>query len=75
MNTGLPGYCSKCIPVPRVLCRTLSEVTQVLGKGTGTYRTCRSSRHGYESVTELTEVPDKIIVAQAYRIHIITGQV
>ena len=67
MNTGLPGYCNKGIPVPRVLCHDLTEVTEVPGKGMGIYSTCRSSGHGYGSVTELTEVPG--FVARAYRTH------
>ena len=29
MNTGLPAYCNKGIPVPRVLCPNLTEVTEV----------------------------------------------
>ena len=62
MNTGLPGYCNKGIPVPRVLCQS--------------YRSHRSSGYGYGSVTELTEVPGKyknavpvprVFVARAYR--------
>ena len=32
MNTGLPGYCNKGIPLPRVLCHSLTEVP---GKGMG----------------------------------------
>ena len=35
MNTGLPGYCNKGIPAPRVLCHSLTEVTEVPGKGRG----------------------------------------
>ena len=35
MNTGLPGYCNKGIPVPRVLCDSLTEVTEVTGKSMG----------------------------------------
>ena len=35
MNTGLPGHCNKGIPIPRVLCHNLTEVTQVPGKGMG----------------------------------------
>ena len=35
MNTGLPGYCNKGIPVPRVLRHSLTEVTEVPGKGMG----------------------------------------
>ena len=69
MNTGLPGYSNKGIPVPRVLCHSLTEVTEVTGKGIRTYR---SSGYWYGSVslhnsqkfrvlwlgrTELTEVP------------------
>ena len=44
MNTGLPGYCNKGIPVLRVLCHSLTEVTEVSGQG-------------YGDLTELTEVP------------------
>ena len=29
------GYCDKAIPVPRVLCHNLKEVTEVPGKGMG----------------------------------------
>ena len=109
MNTGLPGYCNKGILVPRVLCHSLTEVTEVPGEGmrilqnlqkfrvlvrkcykthesfghcgtgvqnpqkfrAGTkhavpvprvfvalaYTTYRKSGYGYESRTELTEVP------------------
>ena len=70
MNTGLPGYCNKGIPVPRVLCHSLTEVTEVPGKGMGIfqnlqkfrvrvrkcYRTRRISGHGR---TQLTEVPSR----------------
>ena len=35
MNTGLPGYCNKRIPVPRVFCHSLTKVTEVPGKGMG----------------------------------------
>ena len=35
MKTRLPGYCDKGVPVPRVLCHSLAEVTGVPGKGTG----------------------------------------
>ena len=57
MNTGLPGYCKKDIPVPRVLCHSLTEVTQVTGKGMGILQNLQKFRvYGYGSVTELTEV-------------------
>ena len=68
MNTGLPGYCNKGMPVPRVLCHSLlTEITEVLGKGMGILQNIRSSGYGYGSVTELTEVPG--IVARAYKTH------
>ena len=35
MNTGLPGYCNKGIPVPRVLRHSLTVVTEVPSKGMG----------------------------------------
>ena len=61
MNTGLPGYCSKGIPVPRVLCHSLTEVTEVPGKGT------------YGDLTELPGVPgtgtEVIQNSQKFRIH------
>ena len=52
MNRGLRGCCNKGIPIPRVLCHSLTEVTQVPGKGMiilqnfqvrKFYRTSRSS--------------------------------
>ena len=73
MNTGLHGYCNKGIPVPRVLCHSLTEVTEVMGKGMGILQNFRSSGYGYGSVIELTEVPG--IVARAYRTHRSSGQV
>ena len=33
MNTELPGYCKGAIPVPRVLCHSLTGVTHFPGKG------------------------------------------
>ena len=33
MDAGLPGYCKNGIPVPRVLCQSRTEVTEVSGKG------------------------------------------
>ena len=33
MNTELPGYCNKVLPVPRVLCHSLTGITEVPGKG------------------------------------------
>ena len=44
MNTGLPGYCNKGIPVPRVLCDSLTEVTEVPGKGMGILQTLQKFR-------------------------------
>ena len=35
MNAGLPGYCNKGIPGPRVLFYCLPEVAEVPGKGMG----------------------------------------
>ena len=69
MNTGLPGHCNKGIPVPRVFCRGLTEVTRVPGKGRGIlqnlqrfrvrvrklYRS-RKLRVLWRGRTELTEV-------------------
>ena len=34
---GLPGYCNKGMPVLRVLCHSLTEVTEVPGKGLGIF--------------------------------------
>ena len=44
MNTGLPGYCNKGMPVPRVLCHSLTEVTEVPGKGMGILQTLHKFR-------------------------------
>ena len=33
MKKKLPGYCNENLPVPRVLCHSLTEVTEFLGKG------------------------------------------
>ena len=33
MDTGLFGYCNRGLPVPRVLCHSLTELTEVPGKG------------------------------------------
>ena len=44
MNTGLPGYCAKGIPVPRVLCHNLTEVTEVPGKGRGILQNLQNFR-------------------------------
>ena len=33
MNTEIPGYCNEAIPVPRVLCHSLTGVTEFPGKG------------------------------------------
>ena len=35
MTTGFPGYCDKGMHIPRVLCHSLTEVTEVPGKGMG----------------------------------------
>ena len=67
MNTGLPGYYSKGIPAPRVFCHYLTEVTEVPSKGMGILQNLLKLWYGYESVTELTEVPG--IVARAYKPH------
>ena len=70
MNTGLPRYCNKDIPVPRVLCHSLTEVTKVQGRvwnlieitevpGTGTkvLQNSQNFRLLWHGRTELTEVP------------------
>ena len=57
-------YCDNGIPVPRVLCHSLTEVTQVPGRYKNAvpvplvfvaraYRAYRSSGYGYECRTEL----------------------
>ena len=43
MNTGLSGYYNKGIPVPRVLCHGLTEVTEVPGKGIGILQNLQKS--------------------------------
>ena len=73
MNAGLPGYCNKGIPVPRVLCHSLTEVTEVPGKGMGILQNLQIPGYRYGSVTELTEVPG--IVVRVYRTHRSSGQV
>ena len=59
MITELPGYCNEDILVPRVLCHSLTEVTEVPGEGMGisqnsqkfgvrvrkSFRTSRTSGH------------------------------
>ena len=45
MDTALPGYCNKGIPVPRVLCHSLTEVAEV------------PSKRGHGDLTELSEIP------------------
>ena len=55
------------IPVPRVLCHSLTAVIKVPGKGTGISQDLHEFRVRYGSVTVLTEVPG--IVARAYRTH------
>ena len=44
MNTGLPGYCNKGIPVPRVLCHSLTKVIQVPGKVMGILQNLKKFR-------------------------------
>ena len=70
MNTGLPEYCAEGIPVPRVLCHNLAEVTEIPGKGRGVlqnlqkfrvrvrkcYRTHRSSGYCGTGVQNLQNV-------------------
>ena len=66
-----PGYCDKGIPVPRILCHNMTEVTDVPGKVLGilrnfqkfrepvrkAYITFRSSGYGYKCRVELPEIP------------------
>ena len=73
MNTGLPGYCKKGIPVSRVLCQSSQKSQKFRVRVWGSCRTYSSCGYGYESVTELTEVPG--IVAQAHRTHRSSGRV
>ena len=54
------------VPVPRVLWHGAYR-THRSSSGYERQQTHRSSRYGYESLTELTEVPG--IVARAYRTH------
>ena len=44
MNTELPGYCNKDIPVLRVLSHTITEVTEVPGKGMGILKNFQTFR-------------------------------
>ena len=60
MNTGLPGHCEKGIPVPRVLCHSLTEVTEVPGNGMGILENLQKFRVG---------------VRKCYRTHRSSGQV
>ena len=69
----LPGYCNKGIPVPQVLCHSLTEVTEVPGKGMGILQNLQKFRVRGTEVsqnsqkfrvlwherTELTEVPGR----------------
>ena len=62
------GHCNKGILVPRVLCHSLTEITEVPGKGLGILQNSHKFRVRYGSDIELTEVPG--IVARAYRTHL-----
>ena len=53
----LPGYCSKGLPAPRVLCQS--------------YRSHKSSGLGYRDLTKLTEIPGTI--RKCYRTHRFRG--
>ena len=44
MNNGLRGYCYKGIPGPRVLCHSLTQVTEVAGKGMGVLQKLKKFR-------------------------------
>ena len=57
---GLPGYCNKGISIPRVLCHSFIEVTEVPGKGMGLIQNLRKFRVRYGCVTKLTEVPGTV---------------
>ena len=70
---GHCGYCFKRIAVPGVLCHSLTELTEVPGKGLGSYIISRTSGYGYGSLTELSEFPG--IVARAHRTHRSSGRV
>ena len=69
MNTGLYGYCDKGIPVTRVLYHSLTEVTEVPGKGMGILqnlqkfrvrvRKCYRIHRSSHERTELTEAPGR----------------
>ena len=51
-----PGYFDKGIPLPRVLCHSLTELTEVPGTGTEDSRNSRKFRVWYGSLTKLTKV-------------------
>ena len=65
MNKELPGYCNEGIPVPRVLCHSLTEVSEFPGKGMRILQNFQKFRVRVRCLTELPEFPG--IVAQAYR--------
>ena len=65
--TGYCGHWCTRIPVPEVLCHSLTELKEVPGKGMGFLQSSRSSGCWYGSFTELPEVPG--IVARAFRTH------
>ena len=76
MNTGLSGYCDKGTPVPRVLCHSLTELTEATGTGTEVLQSSQKFRVLWHGRTELTEVPGRnknavpvprVFVARAYR--------
>ena len=46
MDTWPPGYYNKCIPVRRVLCHSLTKVTEVPGKSMGTLQNLQAFRVG-----------------------------
>ena len=56
------------ILVPRVLCQSRTEVTEVSGKGIGVLQNLQKFRTRYGSVAELTEVSG--IVARACITHV-----
>ena len=74
MNTGLSGYCNEGIPVPRVLCHSFTEVTEVPGKGIGTLQNLQQLRvRVRKSYTTSASFPG--MVAQACRIHRISERI
>ena len=55
-NKDLPGYCNEGIPVPRVLCHSLTGVTEFPGKGVRILQNFQKFQVLWHSRTELTEV-------------------